>query len=90
MLAYLSNALAKQEGGLSYERDAITVSVALEAAEGFMDGLDVEEMERAVTEGFSREDVLGAFGERRTRRVVPNPRMRDTLSRYGEGRALTK
>lgn len=91
-LIYLAKALEKYGNVLINERDAITITVSLETASRFMEDLNIEKMEQAISQDFDRDplDYLSdKERERYKRRVLKGGRVEGILKRYSTGHTLT-
>jgi chromosome segregation ATPase len=89
-LSYLETGLSKHRETLSHQRDGITISVSLGAAQRFMDGLDIKGIEDTIMTGLST-DPSTYFTESTTEKrsvKMPGPKMNRLLQRYSEGRTI--
>jgi hypothetical protein len=90
-LSYLARGLEAHSDKLTHEKDAITITVTLETAERFMQGLDTDGMEDRIMRGLDNDplDYMDKYGPGRSinKRVSSKKKNRKMLQ-YIEGKAL--
>jgi hypothetical protein len=90
-LGYLARGLEAHSDKLTHEKDAITITVTLETAERFMQGLDTDGMEDRIMRGLDNDplDYMDKYGPSRSinKRVSSKKKNRKMLQ-YIEGKAL--
>lgn len=88
-LSYLARGLYMHKNSLEHEKDAITITVTLETADRFMEGLDTEQMERSFMKGLSQDpiDYLHEYSDTGYRPVFTR-KANEKLKKYSEGKTI--